>query len=253
MTYVIGDIHGEYDKLLALMKYLPKTAKLVFIGDYIDKGKDSKKVVSYLIRLAKKRKVVFLIGNHEFKLLQAWQGHQQALDYLAEYGFKETLESYLGRKIGRREFKMLMAGDFKKALSCHYKFFEKLKKYYVEKQYLVVHAGLPVKNGRFSLSPLEELVFVRDKYLKTRKRYQKKIVIFGHTAFREIFWDGYKLGIDSGAVYSAKNGFGRLTAVRLDDFTCVDHEGTISVPRLKRTSALGIDRRKWSELKSSKE
>lgn len=115
MTYVIGDIHGEYAKLLSLLKYIPEGEKLVFIGDYIDKGKDSRLVVDYLKKM--KRKAVFLLGNHEFKLLKALAGDKKAKAYLKEYGFKPTLESYRGGKISQKEFERLLeSGQFRSLL-----------------------------------------------------------------------------------------------------------------------------------------
>jgi len=48
MSYIIGDIHGEYQKLLTLVEKLPKDAKLIFVGDLIDRGLQSREVVAYL-------------------------------------------------------------------------------------------------------------------------------------------------------------------------------------------------------------
>ena len=59
--YIIGDVHGEYQTLLALVEKLPKDAKLVFVGDLIDRGSQSKEVVAF-IRENNHRSV---LGNHE--------------------------------------------------------------------------------------------------------------------------------------------------------------------------------------------
>jgi len=59
--YIIGDVHGEYKTLLALVSKLPKDAKLVFVGDLVDRGKQSKEVIAY-IRANGHRTVM---GNHE--------------------------------------------------------------------------------------------------------------------------------------------------------------------------------------------
>jgi len=58
--YIIGDVHGEYKTLLALVKKLPKDAKLIFVGDLIDRGKQSREVIAYI--RANHRTVM---GNHE--------------------------------------------------------------------------------------------------------------------------------------------------------------------------------------------
>ncbi len=231
MTWVVGDIHGEYEKLRALLKHLPSKARLVFLGDYIDKGKRSRDVVDFLIRLKRRRQVVFLIGNHELKLLQAWQGHAQAKEFLSHYGFKETLESYLGVKLRRAKFlDLLNEGMFRQILAPHYNFFTSLRPFYQEGGYFVVHAGIPTDRcGRFQLHPLEKLVFVRDQFLKTRKKFRNKIVVFGHTAFTQPYRDPYKIGIDTGAVYRRK-GYGRLTAFDLKEGRFLDHTGKVVIP-----------------------
>jgi serine/threonine protein phosphatase 1 len=250
MTYVIGDIHGEYKKLLSLMKHIPNKERLVFIGDYINKGKDSKKVVDYLLALNDKREVFFLLGNHEFMLLQAWKGSKRAKEYLRKFGFKETLESYLGRRLTKSKFnELLNSGEFKSILKSELSFFKKLRKYYVEKSFFIVHAGIPINNlGRFTLSSLEKMVFVREDYIHSRKKYRNKIVVFGHTAFKRVYWDGMKIGIDTGAVYKKNNGYGRLTALNLKRLECVDSRGARYRPLLAGKNKVVLERKSWQDL-----
>src|SRR5690606_16724538 len=73
-TFVIGDVHGErtlLDALLASLPFIAPDDSLVFLGDYIDRGPDSRGVVEILRRLPEKTagKVVLLRGNHEDALL----------------------------------------------------------------------------------------------------------------------------------------------------------------------------------------
>jgi len=73
-SYVIGDIHGCPDELVYLVQALPLESgdRLVFLGDYIDRGPDSSGVISFLLELQKDRgayEFVFLKGNHEDMLL----------------------------------------------------------------------------------------------------------------------------------------------------------------------------------------
>src|SRR3990167_5157122 len=67
--YVVGDIHGCIDELVCLLEGLPlePSDRLVFLGDYVDRGPDSKGVVSYLIEAQRKGmpEMIFLKGNHE--------------------------------------------------------------------------------------------------------------------------------------------------------------------------------------------
>ena len=70
----VGDIHGHLDKLQGLMAQVNPTTndRVVFLGDYIDRGTDSKGVIEYLIDFKKRfPTTVFLRGNHEQMLLDA--------------------------------------------------------------------------------------------------------------------------------------------------------------------------------------
>ena len=71
VLYAIGDIHGERQALEELVKALPlrDDDRLIFMGDYVDRGPDSRGVVDYLVELAKRRTCTFLIGNHESMFL----------------------------------------------------------------------------------------------------------------------------------------------------------------------------------------
>ncbi|MBT3287176.1 MAG: hypothetical protein HN380_07495 [Victivallales bacterium] len=80
-VWAIGDIHGMFDPLCAILqhiRYLDSTldepAKIVFLGDYIDYGPSPRQVVDSLLRLKGEREVVFLCGNHEDLMLQFLSG-----------------------------------------------------------------------------------------------------------------------------------------------------------------------------------
>ena len=87
--FAIGDIHGCFDKLKALMDIIDADLErdtLVFIGDYIDRGTQSRQVVEYLMDLSgQARNLVFLKGNHEWMLEQYLNGTNQ-LGFLANGG-----------------------------------------------------------------------------------------------------------------------------------------------------------------------
>jgi len=80
-TYVIGDVHGCYQTLKALLDKIspdPQTDVVVFLGDYVNRGPDSKKVISELLRLQRQfRHFMALMGNHEFMLLNYLAGRDQ--------------------------------------------------------------------------------------------------------------------------------------------------------------------------------
>lgn len=66
---VIGDVHGCYNTLLALIAQLPKDSDLCFVGDLIDRGPDSKKVLDFVIE----GKHQCVLGNHELMMLDAFK------------------------------------------------------------------------------------------------------------------------------------------------------------------------------------
>lgn len=84
---VIGDVHGEYDTLLKLIKLLPQTEDLCFVGDLIDRGKDSKKVIDFI----RENDYHSILGNHETMILNK--------DWVVwtRNGGNETLESFGGK------------------------------------------------------------------------------------------------------------------------------------------------------------
>ena len=79
-TIAIGDIHGCSAALAALLRAIDPTAldTLVFLGDYIDRGPDSRGVLEQVIALAERCAVVPLLGNHEEMLLAALEGQSKA-------------------------------------------------------------------------------------------------------------------------------------------------------------------------------
>ncbi len=101
-TIVIGDIHGELNLLRALITKLQPQADdvLIFVGDYIDRGPDSKGVIDFLLELKHIHSCVFLRGNHEEMLLSSFNsGDQEVYDWWFRNGGLATLVSYQDESI----------------------------------------------------------------------------------------------------------------------------------------------------------
>ncbi len=96
-TLVIGDIHGQYDELLRVLelsKY-SDSDKLIFLGDYINRGNRSKEVVDLLINIKNNPDSVLLRGNHEEIILKLVEGEYDYMYMWLEYGEgRECLRSY---------------------------------------------------------------------------------------------------------------------------------------------------------------
>jgi serine/threonine protein phosphatase 1 len=183
----VGDIHGCLDHLERLMARVEPTAadRVVFLGDYIDRGPDGKGVIDYLIDFGRRfPRSVFLKGNHEAMFLDFLAGREQLL-YLYNGG-GTTLESYQ-KESGIRIPK------------AHLDFLEGLPASFATKDFIFAHAGL-----RPGL-PLEEqsehdLIWIRNEFIAADYDWGRTVV-FGHTPVREPFFAANKIGVDTGAVY----------------------------------------------------
>jgi serine/threonine protein phosphatase 1 len=201
--FAVGDIHGCYDKLAAMMKILPwrkdEGDLLLFIGDYIDRGPKSREVVDFLVRLRQEGgEFVFLKGNHEKMLMDYYIQQKDQMLYVANGG-AETIASYVEGGIGRKAFVLPEE---------HLEFFLSLTLYHETEDYIFVHAGL--KDGiPLTEQSEEDLLWIREEFIYSAYDWNKR-VIFGHTALEIPFVTPGKIGIDTGAVYGNK-----LTAVEL--------------------------------------
>jgi serine/threonine protein phosphatase 1 len=201
--FVVGDIHGCFDKLCALMDKIPinfTQDQLIFIGDYIDRGSSSLEVVDYLIDLKKRwPATIFLKGNHE-DMLEKYLDGSDRFTYLLNGG-QRTLDAYLNRPNNPGEYPVPPA---------HLEFFKSLHRYYQTDDYIFVHAGLRKKVTLESQKTID-LFWIRDEFIYSEFDFGKR-VIFGHTPFKEPLVHTNKIGIDTGAVYG-----NRLTCVQLPE------------------------------------
>lgn len=96
-TLAIGDIHGCARALNVLLELIEPTLDdlIVTLGDYIDRGPDSREVIDRLIQLQQECQVVPLLGNHEFMMLEALR-EKLLFNFWMHCGGKQTLESYGG-------------------------------------------------------------------------------------------------------------------------------------------------------------
>jgi serine/threonine protein phosphatase 1 len=205
LTYAIGDIHGRHDLLGLLLDRIRQHSgrdphRLVFVGDYIDRGPDSAAVVETVIGLqtASPDQVVCLMGNHESMLLAAVD------DSMARYGWMHnggasTLESYGASAPSRIPPHVL---KWMRGLPTS---FEDELRYYV-------HAGL--RPGiRLDEQLEEDKLWIREPFLDVDYDFGKHVV-HGHTP---VLADGpdthpFRTNLDTGAVFK-----GVLTAGIFND------------------------------------
>ena len=226
-VYAIGDIHGRFDLLEALIAkietdidLLPEGTKptIVFLGDYIDRGLQSRQIVDLFLsdRLGR-FETVFLMGNHEEALLKFFDdpgfGERWAM-----YGGAETLFSYglrppqggmgAGAPGQDRDAWVTLWNGFRATLpESHLSFYQSLKLSHTIGDYVFVHAGM--KPGvALEDQRGEDMLWIRDEFLDDRQAFEK-LVVHGHTPANFVHRDDRRIGLDTGAYMT-----GRLTAAR---------------------------------------
>ncbi|BCR06358.1 serine/threonine protein phosphatase [Desulfuromonas versatilis] len=183
----MGDIHGCLEQLKGLLERVRPSPedRVVFLGDYIDRGPDPRGVVEFLLEFGRKfPRSVFLKGNHEAMLLDFLADREQ-FPFLLNGG-EATLESY------REAGKVRIPKE-------HLDFFESLPCSFETDAFIFVHAGL---RPGLSLHAQREqdMLWIRDEFLASDYDWGK-IVVFGHTPLREALLSRNKIGLDTAAVY----------------------------------------------------
>lgn len=203
----IGDIHGCARSLDGLMSELNPAPEdhLVFIGDYIDRGPDSKGVIDRLLKLKEQFKCTFLRGNHEELFLGYLDDGEY--DIFAMNGGIATLSSYMTEN-GEMEIS-----------ESHIEFVRQTEMYLETDEFLFVHAGLrPDLTVAQNLEEGNPEVFLWERsHLKAKELPWEKTVVCGHTPQAQPINRPELINIDTGCVYSAYPSMGYLTAVRLPD------------------------------------
>ncbi|MDZ4390653.1 MAG: metallophosphoesterase family protein [Gemmatimonadales bacterium] len=222
VVWAVGDIHGRLDLLQPLVESIDADLHasvamrkvVVFLGDYIDRGPDSRGVLQLLVGLSAAQGVEwrFLKGNHE----------QAMLDFLdvpsagprwCEYGGDSALRSY-GLRVPelahRTEAWARVAADLRHKLTAREKaFLETLELSVSVGDYFFAHAGARPGLALDRQSP-EDLMWIRNSFLDSKVAFER-VVVHGHTPTIDVHADHRRIGIDTKAYDS-----GVLTALRLE-------------------------------------
>lgn len=194
----ISDIHGEYEKLCRVLEKITpkKDDTIVFMGDYIDRGKKSRDVVDEIIDMKTVCNCVYLTGSHEYAMLHAKS--DEYYNYLFwNYGGDATAESY---------------GGFDNIMKIHGDFFNSLKFYHIIGKYLFIHAGVKISVPLEEQSE-EDMVYIRSAFY-TKPHHLPYKIIFGHTEFDTPQVQEDKICIDTGC---GKYKNAPLTAIVIDE------------------------------------
>lgn len=202
--FAIGDVHGCLDSLKEMYGWIQETIEpgdeIVFLGDYIDRGPDSKRVVDFLIdkRQTSTNRIVCLLGNHEEMMLDALaHPNPQEFNGWALMMGRQTMDSY--RNAG-----------FSNIPADHLEFYKSLTLYYTKGKYVFVHAGID-PNLPLDVQTKNTMIWTR-RYDGYNGDYNGGYtVIRGHTPKERIVVTRNQINIDTGAVFG-----GVLTCVILD-------------------------------------
>ena len=209
----IGDIHGCAASLEALLEAIDPAENdhLLFIGDYIDRGPDSRGVIDQLIALDKTHECTFLRGNHEALMLNYLD--LGAFNLWRINGGITTMQSYISDD-----------GSAVEIPEEHEQFVRDTKLYYETNDYFFVHAGLKADlTIQENLDQFGEEVFLWERgHLEASSFAWEKPVVCGHTPHADPVDREKLLMIDTGCVYHDQPEMGTLTAVRLPQRTYIE-------------------------------
>ena len=227
----IGDVHGMNSMLLKILdkindreKFCSEPTKVIFVGDYVDRGPESKNVIDTLMNPPSPFVFVCLMGNHERMMIDAFHG--SGLDLWLSNGGWATLKSYgIHRNQNINDIldhmNDIKTGEYKH----HFDWMKKLPLYHIDDPYFFVHAGMipgvPMREQHEA-----HLLWIRDRFLRFSDPVEGNIIVHGHTPtcfdpLSKQFRDTSnplvptvlkgRINLDTGACF----GGGRLTAARL--------------------------------------
>ncbi len=211
--YVIGDVHGRLDLLTALHARIASDRqarphdgedKVVYLGDYIDRGPYSREVIDYLLSGPLPGcAAVHLMGNHEEAMLRFLDDVEVGPAWVS-FGGEATLLSYGVRRapnmIGRRRFEDMRRQLIEKAPQRHVAFLRGLRLSFEAGDYLFVHAGVRPGIAVADQKP-QDLLWIRGTFLSSDADHGK-VVVHGHTPTDAPQVLPNRIGIDTGAFAS---------------------------------------------------
>lgn len=226
LVYAVGDVHGCRRHLEKMHERILEDAEgagdfenriVIYLGDYIDRGPDSKGVVDLLIEKPLDGfKAHHLIGNHEAFLLDFLQDPEMGPGWLFNGGVS-TLESYginLDTSGGGLALTQEVLGDIHERLirnlpDSHVDFYDNLELAVALGDYFFVHAG--IRPGvPFEEQTDDDMIWIRDEFLESDADHGK-VIVHGHTITQTPDLRGNRMGVDTGAFAT-----GNLTALVLE-------------------------------------
>jgi serine/threonine protein phosphatase 1 len=219
LIYAIGDIHGRDDLFAQLLDRIDadraahphEQSILILLGDLVDRGPDSDKVVERAMSLSTRfDRVHHLIGNHEECMLAALTGDVRALRYFSRIGGDATIRSYLrdDTLYSDASFEELAVIFPRNVPDAHVEFLKRGEDLIRYGDYAFVHAGVRPGVPLDSQKP-SDLRWIREDFLSVSSDFGA-LVVHGHTISEQVEMRSNRIGIDTGAYC-----YGALTALGL--------------------------------------
>lgn len=200
--FAIGDVHGCAEELVELLDRIPRDddTTVVMLGDYIDRGPSSRRVLEILMEEKKRRRMVTLAGNHEEMMREFLDGSDPGR--VARFilnGGSTTLADYADD-----DGAWVIPAE-------HARFLDELHLWHETDDYFFVHAGVPDR----SLKELDrtrdrdEMLWIRRQFITNPRKWEKRIV-HGHTPVNAVELSATRINVDTACAYG-----GFLTAIEL--------------------------------------
>lgn len=200
--YAIGDVHGCAEELIELLDRIPRgdDTTVVMLGDYIDRGPSSRRVIEILLEERTRRNMVCLAGNHEEMMREFLDGSDPGR--VARFilnGGSTTLADYADD-----EGAWVIPAE-------HAQFLDELGLWHETADHFFVHAGVPDRALK-DLDPVrdrDEMLWIRRAFISNPRRWEKRIV-HGHTPVNAVEVSASRINVDTACAYG-----GFLTAIEL--------------------------------------
>ncbi|WP_342572648.1 metallophosphoesterase family protein [Paenibacillus sp. FSL R5-0749] len=211
-TIMVSDIHGcidPFNQLLHDINYNSKYDQLILLGDYVDRGPNSKEVVKEVIQLVKEHHAIALRGNHDQRFVDfIIEGSSLIKAKFIEHGGLQTLQSYCNIEGAISDEMLELAREtIKMDYGHHINFLSELPLYHEDETHIYVHAGLNPDYIEWRNQPEHDFMYIKDKFIDHTFTNLHQKIIFGHTRTIDIHetsdvWFGEdKIGIDGGCAY----------------------------------------------------
>jgi len=203
--YAVGDTHGHlalaralFNRIEADLASAPvKRHRIVMLGDYCDRGPETRGLIDFLIERQNRHDMVFLLGNHDQRLVEFPDMADEIGEAFLHFGGRETLASYGVDADGASSLRAAGKAFARAMPASHRRFFENALLSHEEGDYFFCHAG--VKPGvPLAAQEPKDLLWIRHEFLQHQGDFGK-VVVHGHTPWNRVDIQPNRINVDTGA------------------------------------------------------